>query len=82
MNSFPTKKKGSKNPNVKEFKCNQCGETFGSNATLREHIQGIIPEKLCAKIMMKPFGKIWKLEKHAETTKFKCDDCGKEFLIQ
>ena len=36
--------------------------------------------------MKKPFGKIWKLEKHlrthAETTKFKCNDCGKEFLME
>ena len=82
MNSVPTKKKGSKNQNVKKLNAPNVMKPLDQMQLWESIYNGIIPEKLSANIMMKPFGKIWKLEKHAETTKFKCDDCGKEFLIQ
>ena len=75
--------KGRENPNVKEFKCNKCDETFVSNATLKEHVQRILPRNITCKHCDETLKETWKLEKHlrthTETTTFNCEDCGKEF---
>ena len=49
LNAGKTVMKGTENPNVKEFECNKCDETFVSSTTLKEHVQRNHPRNITCK---------------------------------